>query len=338
MSAFGSSPDREAVGRPGPTISFVIPVRNDARHLGECLRSISRNQHHGCEIVVADNGSTDGSDRVATESRARLLELPGLRASELRNRAAEAASGQVLAFVDADHEIGSDWVRSALETLQLPGVAAVGAPYDAPEDGTWVQRTYDGLRERRPGRRDVEWLGSGNLAVWREPFERIGGFDTTLETCEDVDLCRRLRSAGLRVMSDERLKSVHKGDPATLRALFFGELWRGRDNLRASFRRPFSLRSLPSIAIPIFDLACLALAGAGIVAAAADGLVLTLVGISGISTFAMLRAFRILANRGVGTLRLGGQAFAVALVYDVARALALVLRVTHRGRRGASSA
>ena len=42
----------------------------------------------------------------------------------------------------------------------------------------------------------VTWLGSGNMAVRRSAFEEVGGFDTTLETCEDVDLCRKLRARG----------------------------------------------------------------------------------------------------------------------------------------------
>ena len=56
--------------------------------------------------------------------------------------------------------------------------------------------------------------------------------------------------AATRSSSDDRLRSVHLGDPRTLRALFFGELWRGRDNLKVSLRGPLSLRGLPSLAHP----------------------------------------------------------------------------------------
>src|SRR5207237_2176262 len=119
------------------------------------------------------------------------------------------ARGDMVAFVDADHEIDPGWAESAAETLSGPGVGAVGAPYHAPRDGTWVQQVYDTLRTRVPGCQDASWLGSGNLAVRAEAFRRVQGFDPTLETCEDVDLCQRLRAAGYRVMSDHRLRSVH---------------------------------------------------------------------------------------------------------------------------------
>ena len=56
--------------------------------------------------------------------------------------------------------------------------------------------------------RDADWLGSGNLAVSRTAFELVGGFDTSLETCEDVDFCHRLRAKGQRVV--ERFASEER--------------------------------------------------------------------------------------------------------------------------------
>ena len=134
------------------------------------------------------------------------------------------------------------------------GVAATGAPYVSPPAANWVQESYDNLRARPSSRQDVDWLGSGNLAVSRAPFERLGGFDRSLEACEDVDLCNRLRLAGHRIVADPALRSVHFGDPSTLRALFFGELWRGRDNARVTWRGPRTLRHLRSMLIPIATL------------------------------------------------------------------------------------
>jgi GT2 family glycosyltransferase len=76
---------------------------------------------------------------------------------------------------------------------------------------------YDGFRARAAGVQQVDWLGSGSLAVWRDVFERVGGFDSRLETCEDVDFCQRLRRSGYGLWSDDRLRSVHLGDPRTIR-------------------------------------------------------------------------------------------------------------------------
>ena len=105
---------------------------------------------------------------------------------------------------------------------------------------------------------------------------RLAGFDAWLETCEDVDLCNRMRAGRLPPGQRRPHRSAHLGDPATLRALFFGELWRGRDNLRVTLRGPLTLRApLPSVVTPVFNLACMAAAGVGALAAQRGGLWLT---------------------------------------------------------------
>jgi GT2 family glycosyltransferase len=322
-----------------PRISFIVPVKNDASRLETCLRSILRNAgaagHH--EIIVVDNGSSDGSADVARRLGARVLDIvDNVRVSELRNRAARAATGDVFAFIDADNEIVSGWTRAALESLRLPAVGAVGALYLAPLDGTWVQRAYGYLRGRADGQHDTHWLGSGNLAVWRKAFDTVGGFDTTLEACEDVDFCQRLRAAGMRLVSDARLKSIHHGDPQTLSDLFVAERWRGRDNLRVSLRGPLRMTALPSAIIPIVDVAMLAAAAVGIVAALAlvrNGLIVTLIAMAVIVGAASLRVIRaVVRDRGVRGMAIL-QLMMVVCVYDVGRALALITPAAHRGVR-----
>jgi GT2 family glycosyltransferase len=327
-----------------PTVSFVVPVRNDAARLAKCLRSIRDNDcpPSQVEIVVVDNGSTDGSPQVARRFGARLRVIPGARVSELRNQGARHASGDVLAFVDADHEIAPGWVSAAVDTLRLDSVGAAGALCHAPAGGTWVQRAYGYLRGRARGRQDVEWLGSGNLAVWHRAFHAVGGFDTALEACEDVDLCNRIRGAGLRVVSDSRLDNVHHGDPKTLRDLFRSELWRGRDNLRVSFRGPVTWHGLPSAVVPVIDLVLVALAPVALIATLSGwkpGPTLTAAALLVMLGGAGAKVIRALARerriRPLGIL----QTFVVACVYDLARAFALVTRVPHRtARRSAAPA
>lgn len=316
-------------------VSFIIPVRDDARRLAACLASIRRTVGAvgRIEIVVVDNGSVDGSGDVGRKFGATVITVLEGRVSELRNRGAHQATGDVLAFVDADHEISAGWVTAALDTLQVPGVGAAGALCRPPVDGTWVQRAYGYLRGRPRGRHDVEWLGSGNLAVWRHVFDRLGGYDTSLEACEDVDLCSRIRAAGLRITSDARLDNVHYGDPRTLVDLFRSELWRGRDNLRVSFRGPLSWRSLPSAVIPVVDLAMLLVAAGGLVGAVAGyatGVWLTAGGVAVFAAGALAKVVR--ARRRDATLRAMYliEVLAAACVYDGARALALLVRAPHR--------
>ena len=186
-----------------PVVSFVIPVRNDAARLRRCLDSIARNHYPAdcVEVIVVDNGSRDRSADVARQCGARVLLISDAAVADLRNRGAAAARAGILAFVDADHEIDPHWIRHAVATLAGDDVAAAGAPYVSPDGATWVQRRYDGLRTRPSEPADVEWLGSGNLVLRRAVFDEVGGFDTSLETCEDVDLCQRIRDRGHRIVA-----------------------------------------------------------------------------------------------------------------------------------------
>jgi GT2 family glycosyltransferase len=320
-------------------ISFIIPVRNDAARLDRCLKSILNTRTTSTiELIVADNGSTDRSVAVARQYGAMVLILADLTVSELRNRASSAASGGVLAFVDADHEIGPEWIEAALDALRDARVGAVGALYTAPV-GSWVQSAYGALRGNTVGRTDAVWLGSGNLVIRRDAFEAVNGFDASLEACEDVDLCQKLRAAEWRVLADERLHSIHFGDPATLGALFRAERWRGRDNLRVTFRGGFTPRQLPSAVIPVAQAVC----GLTVIIAVA---MLPLIGakiwpviMSAACAFlipSVLRAARMTVTarwRRPSDIWRGA---VVAVIYDVARACALLGHAPHHRRFSAS--
>jgi len=313
-------------------LSVVVPVRNDAVRLGRCLASLGAGSAVPDAIVVADNGSTDNSPDVARTAGARVLSLPGLKVSALRNAAARETSSELLAFVDADHEQASGWTAAAVDAMRDETVGAAGARYLPPADGTWVQQMYGLLRGRTIGTHEIDWLGSGNMVVRRKAFDEIGGFDASLEACEDVDLCRRLRAAGFRIIGDERLLSVHHGDPPTLAALFRAERWRGRDNLRVSLRGSVTWRELPSIVMPLLTLIALLALVAGPFLGRFVGLSAELVALASIGLItglAALRAAKMVGGLERFRLTLFGQAFCIALVYDIARACALLTRSPH---------
>jgi len=322
-----------------PRLSFVIPVRNDARNLRVCLASILAAIPDGLdvEILVGDNGSVDDSAQVASAAGARVLTLPGVTVAGIRNIAAREARGDVLAFVDADHALEPGWAGAALAAMEQPGVVAAGAPYHPPAGGTWVQRMYDAFRDHRETPTDVEWLGSGNLVVSRQAFAQAGGFDTRLLTCEDVDLCQRLRQRGGRIVDVPAMRTTHFGDPATLKALFFGELWRGHDNLKTSLRSTPTLRGLPSIAIPVVNLALVATALVGLATAFNGGAVAAGLAVAGTALLASLRALVMVRRLGTRSAVEAVRALAVAVTYDLARALAPLWPGPHAARRRAEA-
>jgi GT2 family glycosyltransferase len=316
-----------------PLVTFVVPVHNDAVRLERCLSSIVRNEYPRelIQVVVVDNDSTDGSAVAARRLGAIVLHSSERSVAALRNRGARAGIGNIIAFVDSDHEIDRHWIETAVNVLSDPNVAATGAAYLTQPSPNWVQQQYDGLRSRPLGREDVAWLGSGNFAVKRSAFERVGGFDASLTACEDVDLCNRLGLAGLRIVADPELRSVHFGDPKTLKALFWGELWRGRDNLRVTFNGPWTVRHWRSAVVPVADLALFV--GAAIAAGGGKPkLALACCGL--ILAPASIRAAVVVARRPHPGMAAFARAFLVSLVFDVARAAALLARGNHAARRG----
>ncbi len=317
-----------------PSVAVVIPVRNNRDGVRRCIRALRAAAYAGpVAVTVVDNGSVDGSGEVADSMGARVVHVPDGGAAAARNAGAAASEGEVLAFVDADQRVAADWLARGVETLLAHPLSVVGASQLPPEEPTWVQATYDGLRSRPAGVESVEWLAAGGLLVRRDTFERVGGFDVTLETCEDVDFCRRVRALDGVVLNDGRLRVVHDGDPPTLAALFRGELWRGKDNLRFAMAHRPSLRELPSVLMPVMNLVALGGILAGAVAWPRGGAWLVAGGMAVLAGTATLRAV-VMARRlrGRGAVA-AGAILPVAATYEMARALAIVFGASHQTRR-----
>lgn len=317
-----------------PLVSFVIPVKNDATRLRRCLGSIVANDYprDRVEIIVVDNDSSDGSAQAAIDAGATVMISQASSVAELRNSGAQRARGRILAFVDADHVIDRRWLLSAVDALADESVSAAGAHYHTDPSPNWVQRQYDAMRHRLTKREDVSWLGSGNLAVKRAAFDAVHGFDTSLSACEDVDLCNRLRLAGHRIVAEPGMGTIHFGDPRTLKAVFWGELWRGRDNVRVTFRGPKTFALLRSALIPIINLASIV---TGAVALLLGYYFIALVCGLIVLGFVGLRALALLRRQPGPSLQACAQAIAFSAVFDLARALALVAQGSHRARRSA---
>ena len=232
--------------------SVIIPVKNDSKRLHRCLESIYRSSIP-VEVVVIDNGSTDDSVSVARSSGAIVSVEPNLNIGALRNRGVALSQGDVLAFVDSDHEVPQDWIASGLRLLESEATAvAVGAPCLPPEDGTWVQRVWAIHRLRGPVRSETQWLGSGNLMVRRSSFLQVSGFREDLVATEDVDLCYRLKAAGGRIIQDKAIRNVHHGEPRTVWEFTKKEYFRGSSGLKSWFAQGFPARDIPNLIWPLW--------------------------------------------------------------------------------------
>lgn len=233
--------------------SVIIPAKNEESNITRCLESIFNADAEGLkfEVLVIDNGSSDGTTVIARGLGAFVYVLPDATISGLRNFGAAKARGKVLAFIDADCSVAKDWFLRARQYLGAEGVACFGAPPGVPENATWVQKAWFKVREKGFSVGDTEWLESMNMFVPRDVFRNLKGFDESLVTCEDYDLSLRLKKAG-RIISDSRIMAVHHGEAANLRHFLKKERWRGRGNLRGLLNHGFHWREIPSLVLPLF--------------------------------------------------------------------------------------
>lgn len=106
-----------------PMISVIVPVYNGERTLARCLNSLSRQSHRRLEVLVVDDGSTDGGPalcarRAAEDARFRLLRQPNGGVSSARNRGLAEAAGEFITFVDADDWVEPDYCAALLALCQ----------------------------------------------------------------------------------------------------------------------------------------------------------------------------------------------------------------------------
>jgi len=202
-------PTRSTTSRPlgrQPLLSVVVPVRDGAAFLSRALPPLVAALPDGAELIVCDDGSRDGSGRVAAAVGARVVLVGDLAGgpAAARNRGALVARGEILVFLDADVTVHPDTLGLLTRPFADPSVAAAFGSYDdTPPESSWISR-YKNLAHHFVHQRSREdastfWAGCG--AVRRGVFLGLGGFDEGYRrpSIEDVELGYRLREAGYRI-------------------------------------------------------------------------------------------------------------------------------------------
>jgi glycosyltransferase involved in cell wall biosynthesis len=207
--------DRDA-SRSAPRLSVIIPCYNSAATLGEQLAALARQTTgYPWEVVIADNGSRDGTVAIANGFRDRL---PSLRivdaaarrgAAHARNTGAGAARGTALLFCDADDVMGDGYLESmgsALDRHQF-----VACRYDFQKlNSSWLAAARGGVGQGQEQglaggycHPTLPYAGAGGLGITKAVHDAVNGFDLTLKAMagqEDTDYCIRVQLAGTRLV------------------------------------------------------------------------------------------------------------------------------------------
>jgi len=226
-------------------VSFIIPALNEERHIGRCLLAIAALRHTDIdmEVIVVDNGSTDRTTEIAKERGATVLVKADAPVSALRNYGVASCRGDLIACVDADCAVDPGWLEEGLSDMARGTVDMVGSAYAVPDDAGWIGRIND-LVQNKKADTGVKYIPAGNMLVKRACFEALGGFDESLETSEDVDLCRRLRRSGYTLLIDQKVRSTHYGTPARISEMLRREVWHGKTMFTLLYRDFMAVRNL----------------------------------------------------------------------------------------------
>jgi glycosyltransferase involved in cell wall biosynthesis len=197
--------DRRERPRPS-TVSVIIPAYNAAATLADQLEALAAQLYDGdWELVIVDNGSTDGTADLARSFRQRfqaftLVDGSSRRGhSAARNAGAMAARGELLAYCDADDVVAPGWLKAMAEAARyydlIGGWLDVG-PLNDEATRSWHQPwPRDRLRSWL-----LPYAVSANIAIWADVLRGLGGWSSEYEAgAEDTEISWRAQLAGFRL-------------------------------------------------------------------------------------------------------------------------------------------
>ncbi len=209
------------------TATLIVPTRDRADLLAACLAGLEKTRPRDFDLVIVDNGSREPAtrdllDRTRVHPWAQVIDAAGtFNFSALCNRAAELSQGRVLVFLNNDTvAMQPDWLANLVSLAVRPDVGAVGAKLVYPSGrlqhaglvlglGGYAAHidngegpTHRGYLDRFTVTHEVSAVTGACLAVEKEKFDAIGGFDAKRFPIElgDVDLCLRLRQRGWKTV------------------------------------------------------------------------------------------------------------------------------------------
>ncbi len=187
-----------------PRVSVVVCIYNGESTVHDCLEGLSRLDYPDFEVIVVDDGSTDRTAAVAEEFGYRLIRTHNRGLSAARNTGIEAATGEIVAFIDGDASPDPHWLSYLALALSGGEYAGVGGPnIPLRANGAVADCVADapgGPVHVLLSDTEAEHIPGCNMAFWKDALQEIGGFDPRFRVAgDDVDLCWRILERGWKL-------------------------------------------------------------------------------------------------------------------------------------------
>ena len=203
--AFDQAPFASEVIAAWPRVSVVVCAYNAADTLEDCLASLDRLTYPDYEVILVNDGSTDATRDIGrSHARVRIIDVPNAGLSAARNVGLAEATGEIVAYTDADTRVDRDWLTFLVQPFLTSDVVGSGGPNVVPQDdppiAQCIARAPGGPTHVLLDDRIAEHVPGCNMAFRRDALLAIGGFNPIyLRAGDDVDVCWRLQSRGWRI-------------------------------------------------------------------------------------------------------------------------------------------
>ena len=187
-----------------PRISVVVCTYNGSMTIKECCDGLANLDYDDFEVIIVNDGSTDNTKSIAELSGFHVISIENSGLSVARNVGCDAATGEIIAYLDDDAIPDTHWLRYLAAAFLRSDFVAIGGPNIAPKgDGIFAECV-----DNAPGNPvhilvsdiEAEHIAGCNMAIKKKVLESIGGFDPNLRVAgDDVDICWRIQHMGLKI-------------------------------------------------------------------------------------------------------------------------------------------
>jgi len=187
-----------------PRVSVIVCSFNGHRTLPQCLKHLGQQNYPNYEVIVVDDGSAKALAPLVEGETVRLIRVKNGGLSRARNIGLEAATGEIVAYIDDDAFPDPHWLYYLAHAFRTSDFAGVGGPNIAPLEDGRIAACVDNA----PGNpthvllsdREAEHIPGCNMAFRRSCLKAIGGFDPFFRIAgDDVDVCWRLQEKGWKL-------------------------------------------------------------------------------------------------------------------------------------------
>jgi cellulose synthase/poly-beta-1,6-N-acetylglucosamine synthase-like glycosyltransferase len=201
-----------------PYISVVVTCYNKRDIIGECIRSVLNQNYENYELIVIDDGSTDGSMEAIKKfdsARIKVMRIEHQGISAAKNTGIRHARGSIVLFLDGDCVLDGKGLRELSKSFSNPEIGCVGGALLAINGQNPIAKMVELMQNGV----ERKWPFGANVAYRRDVLEKIGGFDERMEAGEDADLFIRATKAGFGYFFNPNL-TAKTFNPSSLPAFF----------------------------------------------------------------------------------------------------------------------